>query len=311
MTKFLKRKIVDNVRKNLFKRKTLAQQEAITGWLFLAPVLIGFSIFTFGSMIYSLYISLTKWNLLSSPHFIGFENFKYIFKGDPFFWEYLWNTVYYVIALVPVTLILSLLFAVILNKKGTGRLNSVFRACIFLPCVVSTVAVSLVWKWILNADIGMLNNILRNIGVANPPGWLTDKRFAKLALVIMRVWQMSGYYMIMFLSGLQSIPAELYEAAKVDGASKSKQLFKITIPMLRPTTFAVTILLVLEAFNIFEAVLVMTEGRLGTSSLMYYIYQLGFMSYDMGYASAVAWIMFVIIMGFTILRFKLKKDNTL
>lgn len=310
MAGFLKREIDNNFTKKLFRRKTLAQQEAITGWLFLAPVLIGFSIFTFGSMIYSFYISLTKWNLLSSPRFIGFDNYKYIFNSDPFFWEYMWNTVYYVIALVPITLALSLLFAVILNKKGMGRLNPLYKACLFLPCVVSTVAVSLVWKWILNSDVGMLNSILRNIGLAHPPGWLTDKNYTKLALVIMRVWQMNGYYMIMFLAGLQSIPNELYEAAKVDGASKSTQLFRVTIPMLRPTTFAITILLVLEAFNIFEAVLVMTEGRLGTSSLMYYIYQLGFQAYEMGQASAVAWIMFVIVMGFTILRFKLKKDNT-
>lgn len=310
MNKFFQKINIMKSGSKMFKKRTLAQKEATTGWLFLAPVLIGFSVFTFGSMIYSLYISLTKWDLLSSPHFIGFSNYQHIFTDDPFFWEYMWNTVFYVIALVPLTLVLSLFFAVLLNKKVKG-MTPFYRACLFLPCVVSTVAVSLVWKWILNADVGMLNNILRSIGVSNPPGWLTDKRYAKLALVIMRVWQMSGYYMVMFLSGLQSIPASLYEAAKVDGASKSKQLFKITIPMLRPTTFAVTILLVLEAFNIFEAVLVMTEGRLGTSSLMYYIYQLGFMSYDMGYASAVAWILFIIIMAITLLRFKLKKDETM
>ena len=127
----------------------------------------------------------------------------------------------------------------------------------------------------------------------------------------MRIWQMSGYYMVLYLTGLQTIPDCLYEAAKVDGASKWQQLWHITIPMLKPTTFAITILLVLEAFNIFEVVLVMTDGALGTSSLMYYVYQLAFKNYSMGYASALAWILFLIILGFTVLRFVLKKDETM
>jgi ABC-type sugar transport system permease subunit len=147
------------------------------------------------------------------------------------------------------------------------------------------------------------------IGIENPPMWLLDKKWAKNAIILLRVWQMSGYYMVMFLTGLQTIPDSLYEASRVDGASKWSQLWNITIPMLKPTTFAITILLVLEAFNIFEVVLIMTEGSLGTSSLMYYVYTQAFDSYRMGYASALAWVLFIIILGFTTLRFVLKKDE--
>jgi len=173
------------------------------------------------------------------------------------------------------------------------------------------VAVALVWKWLLNSQSGIINGLLRMVGVAKPPKWLLDKRWAKLSICIMRIWQMSGYYMVMFLTGLQTISPTLYEAACIDGANKRQQLLYITIPMLSPTTFAIVILLVLEAFNIFEAVMIMTSGGLNTSSLMYYVYTLAFTNYRMGYASALAWILFLIILIFTILRFVLKKDESM
>ncbi|MEG1806071.1 MAG: sugar ABC transporter permease [Clostridia bacterium] len=295
----------------LLRRKlSLRQREAITGWAFVTPVLIGFLVFTAFSMIFSLYISFYDWNMLSDPKFIGTANYVEIFTKDPYFWDYLWNTFYYVIILVPIVLVISLMFAILLNKKVKG-FTPFYRACLFLPCVISTVAVSLVWKWILNSNEGTLNELLRAIGIANPPSWMGDKNFAKLSIIFLRIWQMSGYYMIMFLTGLQTIPASLYEASKVDGASKTQQLFHITIPMLRPTTFAITLLLVMEAFNIFEVVLIMTQGRLNTSSLMYYVYELGFQNYRMGYASALGWILFLIIMVFTVIRVVAKKDETM
>jgi len=289
---------------------SLRRQEIITGWLFVAPVMIGFLVFTAFSMAYSLYISFTDWDILSDPKFVGFQNYKNLFTIDVFFGEYLWNTLYYILFLVPSVLVISLFFAILLNKAYKG-FTSFYRASLFLPCVISTVAVALVWKWLLNSQSGTVNGILRMIGVDNPPKWLLDRKWAKLAIIIMRIWQMSGYYMVMFLTGLQTIPVSLYEAAKVDGANRRQQLFHITIPMLSPTTFAIVILLVLEAFNIFEAVMIMTEGSLGTSSLMYYVYRLAFGSYRMGYASALAWILFLMILAFTVLRFWLKKDETM
>lgn len=292
------------------RRMPLKRQEALTGWLFIAPALTGFLVFTAFSMLYSLYISFTDWNILSDPHYVGLQNYRNLFTMDVFFGEYLWNTLYYVLWLVPCVLVISLFFAILLNRTSKGLL-SFYRASLFLPCVISTVAIALVWKWLLNSQSGMINGILRGLGVENPPQWLLDRRWAKLSIVLMRVWQMSGYYMVMFLTGLQTIPVSLYEAARVDGASKWQQLTRITIPMLSPTTFAIVILLVLEAFNIFEAVMIMTEGSLGTSSLMYYVYRLAFSSYRMGYASALAWILFLMILVFTLLRFFLKKDETM
>lgn len=292
------------------QRLTLKKQEALTGWLFVAPVMIGFLVFTAFSMLYSLYISFTDWNILSDPHMVGWQNYINLFTRDVFFGEYLWNTIYYVLLLVPSVLVISLFFAILLNKTVKG-LTSFYRASLFLPCVISTVAIALVWKWLLNSQSGTINGILRMLGVDNPPMWLLDTKWAKFSIVLVRIWQMSGYYMVMFLTGLQTIPSSLYEAARVDGANRFQQLTRITIPMLSPTTFAIVILLVLEAFNIFEAVMIMTEGSLGTSSLMYYVYRLAFSSYRMGYASALAWVLFLIILLFTVARFLLKKDEVM
>lgn len=302
----------NNLETKIIKRKprlSLKQKEAITGWVFVAPLLIGFLVFTAFSMFYSLYISFTDWNILSSPKWVGFNNYVQIFTKDNYFWDNLYNTFYYVIVLVPVVTVISLFFALILNKKT--KQSFLYRAILFLPCVVSTVAIAVVWRWLFNSDRGVINGILMMIGIENPPKWLLSARHAKNAIIIMRVWQMTGYYMMFYLTGLQTIPDTVYEAATVDGAGKFKQFWYITLPLLRPTTFVLTILLVLEAFNIFEVVVVMTEGAMGTSSLMYYIYSLGFESYKMGYASSLAWVMFILILGFTILRFVLKKDETM
>ncbi len=292
------------------RRNPLKRQEALTGWLFVAPAVTGFAVFTAFSMCYSLYISFTDWNILSDPKFVGWQNYINLFTRDIFFGEYLWNTIYYVLFLVPSVLVISLLFAILLNKTFKG-FTPFYRASLFLPSIISTVAIALVWKWLLNSQSGTINGILRWIGISQPPQWLLDAKWAKLSIIIMRIWQMSGYYMVMYLTGLQTIPSTLYEAARVDGANKAQQLFFITIPMLSPTTFAIIILLVLEAFNIFEAVMIMTEGSLGTSSLMFYVYRLAFASYRMGYASALAWILFLMILVFTILRFVLKKDEVM
>lgn len=292
------------------RRNPLKRQEALTGWLFVAPAVTGFAVFTAFSMCYSLYISFTDWNILSDPKFVGWQNYINLFTRDIFFGEYLWNTIYYVLFLVPSVLVISLLFAILLNKTFKG-FTPFYRASLFLPSIISTVAIALVWKWLLNSQSGTINGILRWIGISQPPQWLLDAKWAKLSIIIMRIWQMSGYYMVMYLTGLQTIPSTLYEAARVDGANKAQQLFFITISMLSPTTFAIIILLVLEAFNIFEAVMIMTEGSLGTSSLMFYVYRLAFASYRMGYASALAWILFLMILVFTILRFVLKKDEVM
>ena len=238
------------------------------------------------------------------------ENYIKAFTNDEYFYQYFGNTFYFAIVLVPVVLVISLFLAILINKK-VGRLTKAYRVALFLPSITSTVAVSMVWLWIFNPDMGILNNFLTAIGFHNPPMWLSDPEWSKPALIIMRVWQMSGYYMLLFLAGLQTIPETLYEAAEVDGASSWQRFTRITVPMLSNTTFVVVILLIIESFNMFESIFVMTEGGpLGsTSTIMYYIYEQGFMSYNMGYASALAWIFFALILVFTLIQFRFRREQ--
>lgn len=200
--------------------------------------------------------------------------------------------------------------AILINKK-TSWVNNIYRVALFLPSITSTVAVSMVWLWIFNPDMGLINNFLMAIGLNDVPMWLGDTAWSKPALVIMRVWQMGGYYMIMFLAGLQTIPETLYEAAELDGASGIQKFFRITLPLLSNTTFVVMILLVIEAFNMFESIFIMTAGGpLGsTSTMMYYIYEQAFSSYNMGYASALAWIFFALIMVVSLIQYKFRNEQ--
>lgn len=292
------------------RRLNLKQREALTGWLFVSPALIGFGIFTIGAILYSLYLSFTDYDMFGTPEWVGLENYIKAFTNDEYFYQYFGNTFYFAIVLVPVVLVISLFLAILINKK-VGRLTKAYRVALFLPSITSTVAVSMVWLWIFNPDMGILNNFLTAIGFHNPPMWLSDPEWSKPALIIMRVWQMSGYYMLLFLAGLQTIPETLYEAAEVDGASSWQRFTRITVPMLSNTTFVVVILLIIESFNMFESIFVMTEGGpLGsTSTIMYYIYEQGFMSYNMGYASALAWIFFALILVFTLIQFRFRREQ--
>lgn len=262
---------------NINKTLSLKKQEAILGWIFIAPALIGFSIFTFGSMIYSLYLSFTDYNLMQKPNWIGFQNYTKAFTNDQYFYPYFGNTLFFVITLVPLVLVFALALALLINKK-TGFGTKFYRVSLFLPSITSTVAISMVWIWIFNPDMGILNNILYTLGFNNAPMWLSDPKWSKPALVIMRIWQMGGYYMLMFLTGLETIPENLYEAADIDGATHWQKLRKITLPMLANTTFVVVIMLVIEAFNMFESIFIMTQGGPvgSTSTIMYYIYEHGF-----------------------------------
>ena len=292
---------------NTKRRMTLQKQEALLGWLFISPALIGFGIFTFGSM---LYLSFTDYNLMAKPNLVGLSNYARAFKQDQYFYPYFGNTLFFVITLVPIVLVFSLALALLINKK-TGMMTKFYRVALFLPSITSTVAISMVWIWIFNPDMGIMNNILYALGVQNPPMWLSDPKWSKPALVIMRVWQMGGYYMLMFLTGLKTIPENLYEAANMDGATPWQKLTKITLPMLANTTFVVVIMLVIEAFNMFESIFIMTQGGPvgSTSTIMYYIYEQGFMNYNMGYASALAWIFFALIMIVTMIQYRFRNEQ--
>ena len=303
-------KVADNAtpRKRI-GRITMAKREAIAGWLFILPILLGFLVFVVFSIIYSMVISLTKWDLLTPPVFIGLENYAEVFRDERFY-QVLYNTVYFVIGIVPTVLILSMLIAIGLNNK-VNKMANFFKISFFMPNITSSIAVGMIWLWIFNPTDGLINTILFSLGISNVPQWLQSTTWAKPALIIMRVWQMWGYYMLLFLAGLQTIPQTLYEAAEVDGARKWKKFRYITLPMLSNTTFFVTIMLIIGAFNIFEAIFVMTEGRPAgtTNTLLYYIYYNGFQTYRMGYASALAWILFAILFALTLIQFRLRRKS--
>ncbi|PKP57634.1 sugar ABC transporter permease [Candidatus Atribacteria bacterium HGW-Atribacteria-1] len=199
--------------------------------------------------------------------------------------------------------------AIFLNRKIRGF--AFFRAAYYMPSITSTVAISMVWLWVFNPTQGILNSILFTVGISDPPSWLESITWAKPALSIMRLWQVTGYYMIMYLAGLQNIPNELYEAAEIDGANSWQKTRYITIPLLSNVTFFVTIMLIIEVFNLFEAIYVMTEGRPGgtTNTLLYYIYTEAFRSYRMGYASSIAWVLFVTLFVITLIQFIMRRKK--
>jgi len=270
------------------------------------PSLIGLGIFVYGSLVYSLYISFTSWDLLTPAKWVGFANYARVFRDETFI-QCLYNTVYFVVAIVPLGIVFAMAMAMALNKQLPGI--GFFRAAYYMPSITSTIAIGMVWLWIFNPDQGVLNALLKLIGVSNPPRWLESRVWAKPALSIMRLWQVSGYYMIMYLSGLQNIPNELYEAAEIDGATGWQKTKYVTVPLLSNTTLFATIMLIIEVFNLFEAVYVMTEGRPGgsTNTILYYIYAQAFQRYRMGYASAMAWVLFVILFVITLIQFAARR----
>jgi ABC-type sugar transport system permease subunit len=292
------------------------KREARAAFLFLLPNAAGFLAFTFLPLIAAFALSLTRWGITDTPSFAGLSNFAQILgvhrthrglaANDPEFWRYLYNTVF-LMAGIPVGIALSLLLALLLNQRLRGRVF--FRTLFFLPQVCSAVAVALLWKWIFESEIGLLNTGLRSIGVAHPPQWLLSTQWAKPAFIIMTLWMtVGGYNCVLYLAGLQNIPPELYEAAEIDGAGAWHRLRHITWPMLSPTTFFVLVMSVIGGFQGgFIAAFIMTDGGPAgaTTTLMFYIYQHAFRWFEMGYASALAMIMFLMILGLTLVNWRI------
>jgi len=291
--------------KILSKRMTLTQKEAIWAYLFISPWVVGFFIFTLGPMIASLYYSFTDFNIIEAPIWRGIANYKKLLFDDPLFWHSLKVTIKYASMALPLNLIVGFSIAVLLNQKIPGV--NLWRTMYFLPSVIAGVAVALLWVRIFNARIGMLNPFLKSIGIANPPGWLQDPDWAVPALVIMSLWSVGGS-MIIYLAGLQGIPTSLYEAATIDGANILQKFSKITIPMMTPVIFYNLVLGLIGAFNYFTEVYVATSGTGGPvrSTLFYnlYLYQNAFKFFDMGYASGLAWILFLLVLVVTLLVFR-------
>lgn len=295
-------------------RGTITFRQSLGGYAFIAPWLIGFLVFTAGPMIASLLISLHSWSMLSPPTWIGLENYQTILTEDPLFPISLWNTGFYVLLSVPLTIVVGLALAVLLHNQLPGM--SFFRTMVFLPSIMNIIAVSVLWLWIFNPEFGLLNSLLRWVGIEGPL-WLQSEAWAKPSLVVMSLWGVGGTTII-FLAALQGVPPELHEAAALDGAGPARRFFHITIPMISPAIFFSSIMGVIGSFQVFAQVFVMTGGAQSGSEggpnnatlfLVLYLYKKAFQEFRMGYASALAWILFFIILAFTVLQTRLSKSR--
>ena len=284
--------------KNLNKEK----RETILGWLMVSPFLIGFVCLTAIPMIASLIISFTEWDMLSNPEWIGFDNYKTLFFEDPLALHSLNITILFTIVSIPLNIVFGLALAMLLNTSIRGL--SIFRTIFYLPAILSGVAVALMWRWIFSSEFGLLNALLSIIGIEGP-AWLTDRIWVLPSFVIMRLWSVGGG-MIIYLAGLQSIPTNLYEAANIDGANWWHRTRFITLPMLSPTIFFQLIVGFIFSMQIFTEAFIMTNGGPADASLFYllYLYRQAFQYFDMGYASALAWVLFIVILLLTIIIFK-------
>ncbi|MEA1883942.1 MAG: sugar ABC transporter permease [Thermotogota bacterium] len=275
-------------------------------WVFLIPTLIGLFLFRLGPMVASFVISFTEWDILTEPEWIGITNYIELFE-DPDFLYILSNTFVFSLVYVVGVMFFGLLLAVLVNSKIKGI--TFFRSAYFVPVVTSSVAVGLVWNWLLSPNYGLINAILERVFNVTPPSWLGDKNIVLIVVAMVQVWKMAGYYMILFLAGLQEIPSMYYEAARIDGASKLQSFKKITLPLLTPTTFFVFTIAIINSFKSFEIIYTMTQGgpSNATNTLVYSIYLNGFLFYKTGYASAMAYVLLTIVAIITYINFILKK----
>ncbi|MCL6633650.1 MAG: sugar ABC transporter permease [Alicyclobacillus herbarius] len=273
-------------------------------YLFLAPQLIGLIVFSLGPLIFLFVLSLYSWDGFGNNHFVALRNFRFTLT-DPDFWTALVNTIYYTVLTVPVGIFLAILLAVGLNRI---RLRNVYRVLYFMPVVTSSVAVGIMWMWLLNGKFGVLNQLLHSIGITGPD-WLTDTRWVMPSIAMVSIWWGLGFNMILFLAGLQNIPKVFYEAAEIDGASKFQQFWRVTMPLLSPTTLFVTVITIIGSFQVFDQAYVITNGGPAKASytLVFHIYQLAFVNFTFGKSAAAAVCLFVIILLFTALQLSLSK----
>lgn len=280
--------------------------------LFLGPALTALLVFLVIPIFASFALSVTDFDVYaltdwSRTRFVGLSNFQELLS-DPLFWRSLLNTLYCLVVAMPLTVAISLGVAMLINREKT-RFKGLFRVVYFLPFVTNTVAIAVVWSWILNMHYGVLNWFLGLFGIAGP-NWLGDPTFAMSSIIMLVVWKAIGYNMILFIAGLQNIPDFLYEAAELDGASGWQKFVHITIPMLRPTMLFVTIMMLIGYLQLFEEPYMLTEGGPlnSTLSVVLYLYRQGFRFFELGYASALAVALFLIIITITLIRMRLSKE---
>jgi multiple sugar transport system permease protein len=283
--------------------KKVFQKDGMWAVIFLFPNLACFLSFVLIPIIAAFVISFMSWDILSTPIFIGLQNYIRMFRDDPVFLQVLRNTLVFTFFSVILVVIISLLLAIILNMKFFGR--KLFRTIIFLPVVASNVVVSVMWKWLLVPDFGFINYFFSWFGIRGP-NWLTNQYWAMAAVIFVFIWKSAGYYMLIFLAGLQGIPSTYYEAVAIDGGNTLDKFRNITIPLLAPTTFFVSVMSIISSFQVFDIVMLMTEGGPGksTSVMVHYLYQNAFRYFDMGYATSISYILFMLVLILTFLQFK-------
>lgn len=278
------------------------RNETIAGYLFLLPNLIGFLVFSALPIVAAFSLSFTTWDLAAAPRFVGLENYRSLLDDD-LAWKTLFNTFYYSFVAVPTGVFLAFCLAFLLNRRIRGAV--IFRTIFFLPSITLGVAVAIVWRWLYHPDLGLFNYVLSLFGVEGP-NWLFSTRWAMPALIIMGNWQGIGYAMLIFLAGLQGIPHEYYEAATIDGAGEWKKLRFITLPLLTPTTFFILVTSLIGAFQGFDQFYIMTQGgpAYATTTLVLYIYSNAFAFFKMGYAAALAAVLFACILIMTAVQWR-------
>jgi multiple sugar transport system permease protein len=279
------------------------RSDLLSALAFLSPTLMVLSAFVFFPIVFSFYLSFHSWNMFSPTRpFVGLGNYSAIVQ-NPEFWSVLKNTAVYTLGTVPLNMLLSLVIAFFLNKKLAGK--KLLRTMFFAPVVMSSVAAAVIWRWVYEPSFGLLNYCLAVFGI---PGvnWLNNPTSAMFALILMGVWKSFGFNMVLFSAGLQGIPAHYYEAAQIDGAGRWHQFWNITIPLLSPTTFFVLVMSMIGSFQVFDTVYVLTSGGpLGsTKVLVFYLYEQAFKFFDMGYASAVAYLLFAVVFILTMLQMR-------
>jgi multiple sugar transport system permease protein len=286
--------------------RSARRRQNLTGWLFIAPVVFGVVAFQFFPILVSMGASLTAWNGISAPRFVGFSNYVELFSRDPLFLTTLWNTTYFTLVSIPLTIGLGFLLALLCARRMRGVV--VFRTAYFAPYVTNVVAIGFVWFWFFHPSQGVVNGLLHEVGI-DGPAWLSSSTWAMPAVILVSVWQGVGYPMIILLAGLQGIPDVLYESAKIDGANAFARARHITLPLLTPHFFFLLITQFISSFQVFGLIYVMTQGGPGhaTSVYIYYLYETAFSYGKIGYASAMAWILFAVIATVTFVQWRLQK----
>jgi multiple sugar transport system permease protein len=293
----------------LIKRKRWNSYEQLLAWLFLLPYLFFYLWFMFYPILKGFIISLNKWTIGVDPKFIGLKNYEVMIK-DTNFWESLWNTVYFVLISTPSLVVVGLILALFVNArlKGTTFLRSAF----FLPHILSISVISSIWVFVLQPYTGLVNSILHRFGIAEEIFWLNEANLAWMSILIATIWWTVGFNMVLFLAGLQEIPDDLFEAARIDGANSWDCFWNITLPSLRGVIMLIVVLTSIASFKLFGQPWIMTHGGPGTATrtLVQYIYETGFRRNDMGLASAMSYVLFLVMILFAIIQFKFlsKKD---